>query len=77
MNIDIDLIMVSMYMVMFLLVIIFVGGITMLVDYMNRPEEIVCFYCKNIVPFENSYESKITSDHYICENCKNKLEEGI
>ena len=47
----------------------------MLVDYVNRPEEVTCFYCNNSVLFEDAYESKIAPDHYVCENCKNKLKE--
>ena len=72
---DIDLVMVSMCTATFILIVIFVGAITMLVDYMNRPEEVTCFYCKDIVLFEDAYESKIAPDCYICENCKNKLKE--
>ena len=75
MDIDIDLVMVSIYMVAFLLIIISVGIITMLIHYVSRPVEVTCFYCKNNVLFEDAYESKIAPDHYICENCKNKLKE--
>ena len=74
---DIDLVMVSMYTVTCLFIIIFAGAITMLVDYINRPEEVTCFYCNNNVLFENAYESKIAPDHYICKNCKNKLKEEV
>lgn len=77
MNIDVDLFMVSICTITFLFVVVFVGAITMLVDYMNRPEEVTCFYCKNNVLFEDAYESKVAIDHYICENCKNKLKEEV
>ena len=72
---DIDLVTISVYTVTFLSIVIFVGVITMLIDYVNRPEEVTCFYCKNNVLFEDAYESKIAPDYYICENCKNKLKE--
>ena len=63
----------AVYVVTFLIVIIFVGVIGMLIDYVNRPEKVTCFYCKHIVPFEDAYESKISIDGYVCEDCKNKL----
>lgn len=63
----------AVYVVTFLIVIIFFGVISMLIDYVNRPEKVTCFYCKHIVSFEDAYESKISIDGYVCEGCKNRL----
>ena len=75
MDVDINLVEVSIYMVAFLFIIISVGAITMLIHYVSRPVEVTCFYCNNTILFEDAYESKIAPDHYVCENCKNKLKE--